>query len=139
MINVDNVEIIIGKTGEVVDACRINLPDRNSWDKVWFGNVLAQCKILGNKQLTVLLWMVNNRNYSDNKVYYTQSEISELCGVRLRLLKDIIKSFCECKIITKIRNSVYMVNPAIIVRGDSKKQAYLLIEFNNEINKKKGK
>lgn len=118
------------QTAEVIQPISI-IANSQSFDKVWFRSLLA---IFDNSscELKLLLWLVANRDKSNNQVIGNQKSIAEKSNISLANVNKILGKFKDAGFINKIQNGVYMINPLIIISGDKKKQNYLLLEFKGE-------
>lgn len=123
--------LIVLNTGEMITAKNITIRNKNNWDKVWVNNILQKCEILKVNALTLLLYLMNNRDYGNNRVLNTQREMSNNTGISLSVINKLLKDFIRVGIIKKANNCQYIINPSLIMRGNDNKQRYLLIQYNS--------
>lgn len=100
--------------------------------KVYLMDFLAILGILESKQLEVLIYILENTRPSDNLFIGTYRAISENSGVSLDTTNKIMKKMQDFNFLKKIQNGVYMVNPALIMRGNERKKQIMIQYFQED-------
>ena len=120
----------IDENGELRDILLIGSPEEFDKDfiKVFTGfteSLLKDKEIVG-KSIRLLLWIMTKLKNGSIEFYMNYSVIKEELEVSKTTYHYWVKSLTNKGIIKKIRPSLYMINPACIVRG---KGHTLLDEF----------
>lgn len=128
--NVTQGDIYINsRTAEIINAVSLKTDSKN-FDKVWFRSLLSLLE-KSTPELKLLVWIVANRDKSNNHFIGMQREISEKANISLSVVNRTLRDFQKVGFIKKIQTGVYMINPLIIISGDDKKQRFLTLEFLN--------
>jgi len=135
---------IIGKekfinveTGEIKECIVVekNIEQDFNFFKVWLLDLVNILEIVGNKKIKVINYIFNNLNTQKNLFVGTQDQISKEIGVSRVVVNQTFKILIESGLLIKKNNAVYMINPNIIVKGNTNKRLSLLIEYNEIRNK----
>ncbi len=94
---------------------------------VYMSNLFLVLKELGNQKIKVLEFILKNKD-SSNMLNMTNKEIAEKVGCSRPTVIDTIKVLQNNKLITR-KGTVYMLYPSFFVKGNRRKEAYLLQKF----------
>ena len=97
--------------------------------KVFMSEFTVALKSISNNQrLNVILYVLGNLT-DDNKFIGTIQEIADKTGICYRTVQPTIKIMCDNDIMREKQVGVYMVSPALIMKGRDIKKAQLMIEY----------
>lgn len=117
------------ETGEAETFNLIEEKDQDfNFEKIWLGHLLQSLDIIGNKKMTVLNWLLANKD-SENKIIGTQRYISEKAKVSLPVVNETLKSLIAVDAIKKIQSGVFMLNPELVFRGGHSKRMNILLRY----------
>lgn len=103
--------------------------------KVWLSDFLSALGLINNsKQLDVVFHILENTNPSDNTYIGTYRKTADDAGVSYQTVAIIVPKMVEAKMITKVQNGVYKVNPQLIMKGNDQKQRRLVVSYQNTEN-----
>jgi len=130
-------KFINAETGEIRECVVIekNIEQDFNFFKVWLMDLVGILEIVGNKKIKVINYIFNNLNTQSNVFIGTQDEISKKIGVSRVVVNQTFKILIESGLLVKRNNSVYMINPNVLVKGNTSKRQALLIEYNEIRNK----
>jgi predicted transcriptional regulator len=122
---------INNETGEIIETLVIekNIEQDFNFYKVWLNDLLNVLEVVGNKKLKVIKWILNNIDPKTNRIVTTHEEIAKELGITRVVVSQTFKQLIDNNFIKKIRNGLYMVNPDIIIKGNSGKRQNLLIRY----------
>lgn len=146
---ISNTQTLIGEkrktlidkdTGETIEVNQITkrvYGQKQFW-KVYLLDFLQILGVLENKQLDVLIYILENTDQANNTFIGTYKKIAENAKVSEPTIAKIMKKLQANKFITKIQNGVWQVSPLIMMKGNDCKQQILLNYYNDqqETNKK---
>lgn len=123
-------------TGEVilVDQITKRAYGQKLFWKVYLMDFLAVLGILDSKQLEVLVYIVENTAPASNLFIGTQRRIAAETGCSLGTVSKIVKKLLDHKFLTLKQTGVYMINPAVMMRGDEHKRQILLSYYQEDSN-----
>jgi len=120
------------ETGEVLDT---QLVEKTVGDvgfhKIWLHEILDLVDEVGNAKMVVLMWLLSHAD-AQNKIFATGREIAEGAGTSPRTVTALMAKLQEANIITKVRYSVWRLNPDVIFKGDHNKRMAVLIRYRDE-------
>lgn len=117
------------ETGEVETFNVIEEKDQDfNFEKIWLGHLLNSLDIIGNKKMTVLKWILANKD-SENKIIGTQRYIAEQTKVSLPVVNDTLKALTKIDAIRKVQTGVFMLNPELIFKGGHAKRMNILLRY----------
>lgn len=131
-------QYIVGKqdyinatTGEIVSCTVIEKEINNDFNfhKIWINDLLAILNLIGGKKLKVFEYLMSQMRTQDNTIIATYDMIKRDTRVSYQTIRDTIKILLDTNFMRKITNGVYMVNPDVIVKGNSGKRSGLLIKY----------
>ena len=138
---------IIGKetyikqdTGEIKEVVVVekNVEQDFNFYKVWLLDLLGILDIVGNKKIKVINYLLEIMNPRDNSISITYKEVEKHTGVSYPIVVETFKILLESNFLVKVRQSFYMINPDIIVKGSTGKRINLLIQYKNLENENNG-
>lgn len=127
------------KTGELkqineIEVFKYYYGQKQFW-KVWLTDFLVALDLINNsKQMEVVFYILENTNPSDNTYIGTYRKTAERANVSYQTVATIVQKMIEAKILTKVQNGVYKVNPQLIMKGDDRKQKRLIIQYKDAEN-----
>ncbi|MDP7981530.1 replication/maintenance protein RepL [Bacillus sp. WLY-B-L8] len=128
------------ETGEKIHVNQITkraYGQKQFW-KLYLMDFLSVLGILENKQLDVLIYILEHTEQATNTFIGTYKKISKGANVSEPTIAKIMKKLQENNFITKIQNGVWQVNPNIMMKGSEHKKSLLLNYYddsNNQENK----
>jgi len=131
---------IIGKetyikqdTGEIKECIVVekNIEQDFNFYKIWLMDLLGILDIVGNKKIKVINYLFEIMNPRDNTISITYKEVEKNTGVSYPIVVETFKILLDSNFLKKVRQSFYMINPDIIVKGRTGKRMNLLIQYNN--------
>lgn len=126
------------ETGEIktFSIATREITDKNFY-KVWLSDFISVYKIIGNKKVDVLSYILENINPSDNSFSRTIREIAEATKSSSRTVQDVINTLIEIDFLRRKRVAFYIINPEILVQGSYKKRVGLMIDYKEIENEEK--
>lgn len=121
-------------TGETIEVNQITkrvYGQKQFW-KVYLLDFLQILGVLENKQLDVLIYILENTDQANNTFIGTYKKIAENAKVSEPTIAKIMKKLQENNFITKIQNGVWQVSPLIMMKGNDYKQQILLNYYNDQ-------
>lgn len=116
------------ETGEVREIPTV-VRNTNNFHKVFLKDFLCAIGCFSNNSVDILLYIFGSMD-SKNIVYFTYDEIMRDCKIKNRnTIGKTIKNLQKANIICKQGQSKYMVNPALIYKGDLERLGYLMVEY----------
>ncbi|MEJ9129504.1 replication/maintenance protein RepL [Bacillus thuringiensis] len=128
------------ETGEKIHVNQITkraYGQKHFW-KLYLMDFLSVLGILENKQLDVLIYILENTEQATNTFIGTYKKISKGANVSEPTIAKIMKKLQENNFITKVQNGVWQINPNIMMKGSEHKKSLLLNYYddsNNQENK----
>lgn len=120
------------ETGEVLDT---QLVEKTVGDvgfhKVWLHEILDLVDEIGNSKMVVLMWLLKNAD-AQNRIFATGKEIAQGSGTSERTVAALLSKLREADVITKVRHSVWRLNPDVIFKGDHNRRMAVLIRYKDE-------
>lgn len=104
---------------------------RHFW-KMYMFDFLAVLGIVESKQLDVIAYIMENTSPYDNVFYGTYESIADGAGVSRGTAYTAIQKLVAANFMVKIHNSVYRINPSVMVKGSEQKKRSLVIEYTLE-------
>ncbi len=128
--------LIDQETGEVIEVDQItkrSLGQKQFW-KVYLVDFLQILGLAENKQIDILIYVLENTNSSNNTFIGTYKKISNELKVSETTIAVIFKKLQENKFLTKVQNGVYQVSPLIMMKGSDYKKQLLLNYYKEDDN-----
>ena len=119
------------ETGEKVPAEEVKkycFGAKQFW-KVYLMDFLAILGVFDSKQVDVFIYIVENTSSSNNLFIGTYAKMHKDLNISEVTIAKTMKKLYEHNFIKKVQNGVYQVNPAIMIKGNERKQ-HMLISYN---------
>ena len=105
------------------------VPGKHFW-KVYLYDFLHTLGLISNsKQMDVLFYILENTGATDNRFIGTLEKIAEDTNISFATVQRAMKGFMKAGAIKKEIQSVYMVNPNLLIKGDGYKSQILTIHY----------
>lgn len=118
------------KTGEVEEFDVINFIDSDlNFQKIWLGHLLTALKLIGNKKIEVLSYLLKQKDYK-NTVISSQRKIATELKISTKVVNETIKSLISVDAISMVQQGVYQLNPDIIFKGKHSQRMKILLDYN---------
>ena len=118
-------------TGEMVSTHQIIMEEGDfNFHKIWWGNFMETTKEVGNKKIAVMMWLIFSAQKGTNRIYLTQQQIANGCGVSLRTVSSTIANLKEGGFL-KLVEGYILINPDVIFRGSYEKRIIAMEEWHN--------
>ena len=133
IVEYEDTEMVDNETGEIVPVLKVKKKfyGNTGFDKCFVREMLAAYDVIQNKQVAVVTYIYNNMNRSDNMFVGTYKKISQAVGVSEPTIASIMKKLQEIRILRRVQNGVWQINPQVIVRGSESKRKALITMFEN--------
>lgn len=116
-------------TGEIVSAHQITMEEGDfNFHKIWWQNFTETTKQIGNKKIAVMMWLIFSAQKGTNRIYLTQRQIADGCGVSLRTVSTTISELKESEFL-KLAEGYILINPNVIFRGSYDKRLSAIAEW----------
>lgn len=135
-----NRSLIDQNTGEVIEVQQIikkAYGQKQFW-KIYLMDFLQILGVLDSKQVDIFIYIIENTEPANNTFIGTYDQIEKNVNVSRPTIAKIMKKLQENNFIKKIHNSVWQVNPDIMMKGSQFKKS-LLINYYDETPTKKEK
>lgn len=114
-----------------VQEIDIKITDKG-FDKIWLGMMLSVLDIIGSKKITVMKYLLEKRNRTDNTIIVTQDKIAEETGISKKTVNATIVELRKAELVTQIIKGMYRINPAIVWRGSHLGRMAIMAKFSAE-------
>ena len=121
------------KTGEVIEVQQVikkAYGQKQFW-KIYLMDFLQILGVLDSKQVDIFVYIIENTEPANNTFIGTYDQIEKNVKVSRPTIAKIMKKLQENNFIKKIHNSVWQVNPDIMMKGSHFKKS-LLINYYDE-------
>lgn len=116
-------------TGEMVSTHQIIMEEGDfNFHKIWWKNFTETTKGIGNKKTAVMMWLIFSAQKGTNRIYLTQQQIANGCGVSLRTVSSTIAELKEGEFL-KLAEGYILINPNVIFRGAHDKRLSVIAEW----------
>ncbi len=117
------------KTGQVEDFQVVRMEDRDfNFHKVWLESIINSMDLLGNQKTRLAFWIINNLD-RENKLAYTQRQISEKSGISLKTVSVTMKALLDSNFLRRRNGGCYIVNPDILFKGTRNGRLNVLLQY----------
>lgn len=133
LIGTKRKELIDKETGEIIEVDQITKKvygQKNFW-KLYLGDFLPVLGIVENKQVDILIYILENTQPSNNMFIGTYKTIRENTKASETTIAKVMKKLQEQKLLKKIQNGLWQVSPNIMMKGNENKKQLLLSYFCN--------
>lgn len=118
-------------TGEMVSTHQVTMETGDfNFHKIWWQNFTETTKEIGNKKIAVMMWLIFSAQKGTNRIYLTQQQIADGCGVSLRTVSSTISELKEGGFL-KLAEGYILINPDVIFRGSYEKRMDAQREWHN--------
>src|SRR5699024_4274069 len=122
-------EFIDASTGEKETMQVTNIEERDAnFHKIWLGHMLESLDMIGNQKIRVAMFIMENIN-KENELIMTYRVIAEKTNTSLQTVSETMKAIKIIKLISKIKNGYYMVNPLVIFKFGRKDRMNVLLRY----------
>lgn len=127
-------EYIDKETGEVmmVEQTAKRVYAAKSFWKVYLHDFLNILGMFNNKQVDILIYILQNTHPSTNYFVGTYAQIATKVNVSEPTIAKIMKKFQNANFIKKVQRGVWCINPNVLVKGDDNKRERLLEKYYNK-------
>lgn len=136
LIGTKRKELIDKETGEIIEVDQITKKvygQKNFW-KLYLSDFLPVLGIVENKQVDILIYILENTQPSNNMFIGTYKTIKENTKASETTIAKVMKKLQEQKFLKKIQNGLWQVSPNIMMKGNENKKQLLLSYFCNSQN-----
>lgn len=120
-----------GTTGTETSIYKKIYGGKHFW-RVWLNDLLMALGLINNsRQLDVVFHIFANTDASTNLYINTIRKIAEEVGVSTRTVQTTINKLLDAGVIIKKQTGVYMIKPALMMKGNDNKKRKLIIEYEN--------
>ena len=133
LIGTKRKELIDKETGEIIEVDQITKKvygQKNFW-KLYLSDFLPVLGIVENKQVDILIYILENTQPSNNMFIGTYKTIRENTKASETTIAKVMKKLQEQKFLKKIQNGLWQVSPNIMMKGNENKKQLLLGYFCN--------
>lgn len=133
LIGTKRKELIDKETGEIIEVDQITKKvygQKNFW-KLYLSDFLPVLGIVENKQVDILIYILENTQPSNNMFIGTYKTIRENTKASETTIAKVMKKLQEQKFLKKIQNGLWQVSPNIMMKGNENKKQLLLSYFCN--------
>lgn len=133
LIGTKRKELIDKETGEIIEVDQITKKvygQKNFW-KLYLSDFLPVLGIVENKQVDILIYILENTQPSNNMFIGTYKTIKENTKASETTIAKVMKKLQEQKFLKKIQNGLWQVSPNIMMKGNENKKQLLLSYFCN--------
>lgn len=108
-----------------------------NFHRMFYNQAIPLFNALANKPTKILLYFLANAD-SDNRIICTYENIMKSCGIKDRsTVAATLKKLEEMQAIVKVSTSIYMLNPAVALKGNNQKYGNLAFDFNDFLKQRK--
>jgi DNA-binding Lrp family transcriptional regulator len=100
---------------------------RGKFEVVYCSQLFDIMRELGNRKIEVLAWLLDNKD-GNNCINETNTQIARSVGVSRPTVIDTLAVLSDAGLITR-KNSVIMVSPNLIIKGNQIREAFLMHRF----------
>jgi DNA-binding transcriptional regulator YhcF (GntR family) len=128
-------DLVNPKTGEIFPVQMYEVEDVDfDFRKVWVQNLIAGLNRLSTQSLKFAFWLVRAAD-SDNKICFTQRQMTEKSGISLKTISRTLGILQESNFLKRINISNYQINPDIIYKGKHENRMGVCYRYNSEVEK----
>lgn len=128
--------LLDNETGEITELQETFVINEEQWIKVYAGLFFLACdKITGQSVKTFIACLKHAQKDSGEGNFICTSGLGfqkDLSGEKKINISRCLKELCDNGLLTKVRNSVYRINPQIAYCGDKASRAKLILKIMTE-------
>jgi DNA-binding transcriptional regulator YhcF (GntR family) len=122
-------QYINAATGTIEDFQVIRIEDADfNFDKFWVSQLLTAIDEFGNQKIKLLMYLIQNRERSNNAIIKTVRELEAATGISKDTISKTLK-ILERHGIVKRKTGVIFVSPSVVFRGSHSNRRRILIEY----------
>jgi DNA-binding transcriptional regulator YhcF (GntR family) len=122
-------QYINAATGSIEDFQVIRIEDADfNFDKFWVGQLLTAIDEFGSQKTKLLLYLIQNRERSNNAIIKTVRELEAATGISKDTICKTLK-ILETHGIIKRKTGVIFISPNVIFRGSHANRRRFLIDY----------
>jgi DNA-binding transcriptional regulator YhcF (GntR family) len=122
-------QYINAATGSIEDFQVIRIEDADfNFDKFWVGQLLTAIDEFGSQKTKLLLYLIQNRERSNNAIIKTVRELEAATGISKDTICKTLK-ILEAHQIIKRKTGVIFISPNVIFRGSHANRRRFLIDY----------
>lgn len=127
-------QYINANTGTVEDFNVIRIEDADfNFDKFWVSQLLTAIDEFGNQKIKLLLYLIQNRERSNNAIIKTVRELAADTGISKDTISATLKILEEHGIV-KRKTGVIFISPSVVFRGTHNNRRRILLEYSKAEN-----
>lgn len=125
-------QYINAATGSVEDFQVVRIEDADfNFDKFWVSQLLTAIDEFGNQKIKLLLYLIQNRERSNNAIIKTVRELAAETGISKDTISATLK-ILEAHGIVKRKTGVIFVSPSVVFRGSHSNRQRVLFEYSKK-------
>jgi DNA-binding transcriptional ArsR family regulator len=131
------IEIDLDQLQETGEICPIGTPiiaptitqkvPRGKFEIAYTAELFSIMEKLGNRKIQVLSYILDNKD-GNNCLNMTNSQLATAIGVSRPTVIDTVKILQDAGLVRR-KNSVIMVSPHLMIKGDQIREAYIMRKF----------
>jgi DNA-binding transcriptional regulator YhcF (GntR family) len=116
-------------TGEIEDFNVIRIEDADfNFDKFWVSQLLTAIDEFGNQKIKLLMYLIQNRERSNNAIIKTVRELAAETGISKDTISATLK-ILEAHGIVKRKTGVIFISPEVVFRGSHNNRRRILLDY----------
>jgi DNA-binding transcriptional ArsR family regulator len=116
-------------TGEFQEFNVIRIEDADfDFDKFWVGQLLTAIDEFGSQKTKLLLYLIKNRERSNNAIIKTVRELAAATGISKDTISATLK-ILEAHGIVKRKTGVIFLSPSVVFRGSHASRRRILLDY----------
>lgn len=120
------------ETGELVEMPKFVIEGGDiNFEKVWVWHLCEAYKLIGNKAVTVLNYLFQNRD-QNNLIMGSQRKIASDLGISPTTVASIIAKLKSHNVISMPQSGLYRINPEMMWKGSHRARMQILYEYRQE-------
>lgn len=123
------ITMTLTESGEVIKQKEKKIDISLNFWKLSIYSFTHKLNKINNKQLAVVLYILEKTNPSDNTFIGTYKNISKDVKCSLDTVTRVINSLLISDFMRKKQNGVYVINPYVLVKGNEKKKAMIYSKY----------
>lgn len=127
-------QYINNATGVIEDFQVVRIEDSDfNFDKFWVSQLLTAIDEFGNQKIKLLLYLIQNRERSNNAIIKTVRELAADTGISKDTISATLKILEEHGIV-KRKTGVIFISPEVVFRGSHSNRQRILFEYTKKEN-----
>jgi DNA-binding transcriptional regulator YhcF (GntR family) len=121
-------------TGEIEEFNVIRIEDTDfNFDKFWVSQLLTAIDEFGNQKIKLLMYLIENRERSNNAIIKTTRELEAETGISRNTILQTLK-ILEKHGIIKRKTGVIFISPEVVFRGSHNNRRRILLDYRKAEN-----